>query len=375
MPTKFVTRAAERAGVSIETAEHRWKEAKSKIHKGKRRGSWYWGKVMNTFKRMMGLMENVTLQEWLLFESESPFASWPEQFHLYDRYVAVKVVDDELYVSYDVEALMGESTKIQLSGGTSRYAANPDEVSYTLGYDRDFTQQLGIRSDAKFANFKEWAVDAVQKFIAREGLAEMSEGIDPLNPLADLPDDIVLQKGYYLECYERSERNVRYKIKRLMDEEDKATDYSVSVIGGREEAVWTIRHANVAKFHRSIHLPIQQVNDLTDVKPWLWDTLSQEVGLKEARATSRKDTFVEPEWVPFSVEPISGQWPASRNVLWVALDDAFGNERDWNVKDKNKEHADKWKNNQPVTYVHHEDAKLDYKKLKAAGFKVTFLPD
>lgn len=70
MPTKFVTHAAERAGVSLETAEHRWADAKKAVKKGKRKGHWYWGKVMNTFKRMMGLMETVTLKEWMMLDEE-----------------------------------------------------------------------------------------------------------------------------------------------------------------------------------------------------------------------------------------------------------------------------------------------------------------
>ena len=70
MPGKFVTRAAERAGVSLETAEHKWAEAKKAVKKGKRRGSWYWGKVMNTFKRMMGLMETVSFKDFMLLEDE-----------------------------------------------------------------------------------------------------------------------------------------------------------------------------------------------------------------------------------------------------------------------------------------------------------------
>jgi hypothetical protein len=70
MPSKFVSNAAERAGVSLETAEEKWAEAKRAVKKGKRRGSWYWGKVMNTFKRMMGLMEPVSLKEWIEVEED-----------------------------------------------------------------------------------------------------------------------------------------------------------------------------------------------------------------------------------------------------------------------------------------------------------------
>mgnify|MGYP001003832076 CR=1 FL=1 len=70
MPTAYVQKMAEKHGVSVETAEHKWQEAKHSVKKGKRRGSWYWGKVMNTFKRMMGESTAVTFSEWLLFEAD-----------------------------------------------------------------------------------------------------------------------------------------------------------------------------------------------------------------------------------------------------------------------------------------------------------------
>lgn len=90
VPSKFVANAAEKTGVSLETAEHRWAEAKKAIKKGKRKGSWYWGKVMNTFKRMMGLSETVTLKDFLLLEEElmlaeagvslpKLIADWPQE--------------------------------------------------------------------------------------------------------------------------------------------------------------------------------------------------------------------------------------------------------------------------------------------------------
>lgn len=71
MPTKFVQNSAERAGVSVEKAEEVWHQAKAAVHKGKRRGSWYWGKVVNTFKKMMGLSEATTFSEYAeLLEEE-----------------------------------------------------------------------------------------------------------------------------------------------------------------------------------------------------------------------------------------------------------------------------------------------------------------
>ncbi len=71
MPSKFVQNTAERMGVSVEHAEKVWHDAKQAVKKGKRQGSWYWGKVVNTFKRMMGIKkESMTFRDYLLIESE-----------------------------------------------------------------------------------------------------------------------------------------------------------------------------------------------------------------------------------------------------------------------------------------------------------------
>lgn len=64
MPSKFVQNTAERMGVSVEHAEKVWHEARAAVKKGKRQGSWYWGKVVNTFKRMMGVKEQLTFKEF-----------------------------------------------------------------------------------------------------------------------------------------------------------------------------------------------------------------------------------------------------------------------------------------------------------------------
>jgi hypothetical protein len=82
MPTKFVQNSAEKAGISVEAAEEKWHEAKQSVHKGKRRGSWYWGKVVNTFKKMMGLSESITLKEFIMLdeaELTNPMKSMPKQ--------------------------------------------------------------------------------------------------------------------------------------------------------------------------------------------------------------------------------------------------------------------------------------------------------
>jgi hypothetical protein len=92
MPSKFVTRSAERAGVSVEKAEEVWSDAKHSVKKGKRRGHWYWGRVVNAFKKMMGLTESASFSEWaeILIEEEAsedweyiqvvPVGeTWPEQ--------------------------------------------------------------------------------------------------------------------------------------------------------------------------------------------------------------------------------------------------------------------------------------------------------
>lgn len=64
MPTKFVQNTAAKVGTSVEHAEKVWQDAKHAVKKGKRQGSWYWGKVVNTFKRMMGLSEGISFREF-----------------------------------------------------------------------------------------------------------------------------------------------------------------------------------------------------------------------------------------------------------------------------------------------------------------------
>lgn len=498
MPSKFVANSAERAGVSIETAEHRWKEAKEKVHKGKRKGSWYWGKVVNTFKRLMGLSEGLTFSEFLLLETDElgMFGHWPEKLHLYGPYVAERVADEPGFVNYEVTKLLSdEKTKINLVA--SRRPAGG--ASYTLGFDGNFAVGQGIILDddgeaAQLKLFKKWAVDAMSSQPERWELTEAQAG-------KSMPDVIMLEKGYYLQKSDAStEFRQVYSIHRMLDDDFVTSWGAVAHLGRTEDGIWLVRNEAIpgggptreaknvaredtfnAKLFKEFVLGALNKNDVLEEQlvtegkirtlPQLsralpetimlkdgyflekfptgktkvrynlsrlmsdddllgmlyiskrastlsalhadqfmlqlhkagggpvgtefhpvptFDTVDpvklikefmlahmhkKKMNLSEARATSLKDTRVEPEWVPFTIEPISGHWPVSRNTLWVALDAAFGNERDWNVKDKNKEHAEKWKNNQPVTYVHHQDAKLDYNKLKAAGFRITFLPD
>lgn len=70
MPSKFVQNTAHRMGVSIEHAEKVWHDAKGAVKKGKRQGSWYWGKVVNTFKRMMGINEAMTFKDFQDLQTE-----------------------------------------------------------------------------------------------------------------------------------------------------------------------------------------------------------------------------------------------------------------------------------------------------------------
>jgi hypothetical protein len=261
---------------------------------------------------------------------------------------------------------MGDNTKIQLSAGCSKLAADPNEVSYTLGYDRNFTQKLGIRQDNKFAHFKKWAIDAVQKFIEREGLAEGLHKAPFKRVVMHLPDELYIGKGLYLELYpvHRVEHYTWY-IHRLMDD----APVGKLFLFRRGTQLWMAVHRMDDTMVKVI--PVDSFSE-DAIKKFI--LAHPPINLNEGRYNSAKDRRVEPEWVPFTVEPISGEWPASRGNLWRALDDAFG-EHSWELKDKTAEHSRKWTNNLPVTYVHHADATMDYKKLKAAGFRITFLPD
>jgi hypothetical protein len=194
VPSKFVANAAEKTGVSLETAEHRWAEAKKAIKKGKRRGSWYWGKVMNTFKRMMGLSEAVTLKEWLLLEDDLneevislPQATkdWPEEAVLSPTgYTLSKFPFKGRKMMYGVGDLMDEQKdkvgyvtiskrggnflwQLHLNGVTSQ----PDWAKRTVIIS---PHPPGIESD--FQQFKQFVLRALRDTAAiQEGAASALE--------------------------------------------------------------------------------------------------------------------------------------------------------------------------------------------------------
>jgi hypothetical protein len=58
MPTAYIKKAAQQTGKSVEQVEKYWEEAKKAIKKG---SPGYWGQVVNTFKKMVGLKEDIEM--------------------------------------------------------------------------------------------------------------------------------------------------------------------------------------------------------------------------------------------------------------------------------------------------------------------------
>lgn len=127
MPTKFVINTAHKTGTSVEHAEKVWHDAKHAVKKGKRRGSWYWGKVINTFKRMMGVAEQVTFSEFadiLLEEGAEPvtarevmatLANWSGKIYVGQSYYLTKVetpgsASSEYVVKFALRRYMDDKT-------------------------------------------------------------------------------------------------------------------------------------------------------------------------------------------------------------------------------------------------------------------------
>lgn len=254
MPTKFVTRSAEKAGVSIETAEHRWHEAKKAVKKGKRRGSWYWGKVVQTFKRMMGLSEGITFGEFLLLEMEEmAFSHWPEVIRLYGPYIAVRDQHYDHYIKYEVEELMGDRINVQLAASVIRGHNDAYEggASYTLGKDGHFTQGLGIKVPADeaydVAEFKKWAIEAMQTGAKKLGLTESDQG----QYKNDTSERSMIHKIVDLLCQDgqmkggQSEANL-----------EKAYDFLESDWGGK---LWDKHYELFVSMHPSFEGPMNRV--------------------------------------------------------------------------------------------------------------------
>jgi hypothetical protein len=61
MPTPYVTKLASKHGMSVDDAEKKWSDAKSKVSKDKYPDeSGYYSVVMTVFKKMMGEQEDLT---------------------------------------------------------------------------------------------------------------------------------------------------------------------------------------------------------------------------------------------------------------------------------------------------------------------------
>lgn len=175
MPTKFVQNVAHKTGTSVEHAEKVWNDAKHAVKKGKRKGSWYWGKVVNTFKRMMGLSEGMTFSEYLLIEEAHEM---PRNIKLAGPYVAVKDEDSERRTSYQIKKIMSDD-EVQLrisvwygksddnTGGmwTFRPTEMLDDILRAeINYDKDNMSPVGVRNAKALGD---WARRHMQYLIDR----------------------------------------------------------------------------------------------------------------------------------------------------------------------------------------------------------------
>jgi hypothetical protein len=110
--------------------------------------------------------------------------------------------------------------------------------------------------------------------------------------------------------------------------------------------------------------PIINPFDVEQFKDWVSDKLNAGM-IKEA-----KDI-----WHEITIESPTG-WPPQFADLWTVLDDAFAGENNWqNVITTGNDYRHRFKEGLPLIIKYRDSAKLDYKKLRAAGYHINFLPD
>jgi hypothetical protein len=78
-------------------------------------------------------------------------------------------------------------------------------------------------------------------------------------------------------------------------------------------------------------------------------------------------------WPEVTIEAPTG-WGVQFADLWHLLDEVFGSERNWLIPD-DSQFRSRWKSGEPITFKYRPDIKIDYKKLRDAGFSIIFLPD
>lgn len=270
-------------------------------------------------------------------------------------------------LTYDIGRIMGDDNIGRFYvfyGPTSRRwvitnysATNSNQVVASKEMSSDTT----IRPD-DFKEAKKWVTDQLNHVKVLGESTKMPETKKSFIKLINhLPKEMYIGKGVTAELDEAKPNKVIYLLKQLMIDEPIGELY----LFRRGSELWIATHH---MDQRMIGVDKVTEYNLDNIRSFVLDNLPP---LTES---VRSDELESKGWEEFTVEPISGRWPVSRMHLWDALDAAFGN-RNWNFKDANDVHRQKWAYNRPITYIHSPDAKLDYKKLKDAGFQITFLPD
>jgi hypothetical protein len=362
MPSKFVIRSAERTGTSVEHAESKWAEAKKMVKKGKRRGHWYWGKVVNAFKRLMGLMEEVTFKDFLLLEGED------EDFEL------------DLIVTVLRKEGFEEATA---QGGAEGFAKNGwyYNVSFSKGFwHLIITTQIltPVRHTFSFSDATK-VIAKIKKWDNENDAKAVAEGKDKKATL-NIPRAMSNNFGF------------RDNWLPLRFEVDPAQSSRWGGLKGGNPTIVEVEEAMEDIFpEHSTHVvlrvppkgtmtvmfdPDQGSPDMKIMKRWGFRPVFME-GITKAYPV---------EYVPLVLKPMEGNtWSPSGETPGI-LD--FINAFDLVVKNPSSSQSwfhqydvdghdieDQLRNNGPIEVMIHADADLDMREIKNRGLEIDFMSD
>jgi hypothetical protein len=364
MPSKFVIRSAERTGTSIEHAEAKWAEAKKMVKKGKRRGHWYWGKVVNAFKRLMGLMEEVTFKDFLLLEGED------EDFEL-------ELIANVLHKDGFEEASSPGGAEGFIKNGWY-YIASFSKGMWHLVIT---TEILGPQryvysfSDAAkvIAKIKKWDDENDAKASVDE--AEKAPLVIPRSTSNNFGfKDNWLPLRFEVDPAQASRWG---RLKGFNPTKDEVQQVMAEVFDGQPLSAYTVLQVRpkgtmTVMFNSDTTQP-----DLKILKMWGFLPV-----FMEGNATPK----VKMSFVPLVLKPMEGKtWSTSGEAPGV-LD--FLNAFDHIVKDPlgstswfhqydvdGHEIEDQLRNNGPIEVMIHPDANLDMKEMKDHGLEIDFFSD
>lgn len=391
MPTKFVQNVAKRTGTSVEHAEKVWHDAKQAVKKGKRQGSWYWGKVVNTFKRMMGIKEHISFSEFKEILESDQGQNKNDQA---ERAMIHKIVE-----LAHAAGLMKGGVKTEANLEKAYDFLESDWGGRLWDKHYELFSQLSPSFEGPFdkRRYGDFKREAVAWFKAWQNGRKLPADVEPLPKLHESqgfryrfgmdgwPDKIKLKGPYVLvKSPDSSEHHVVWNVQELFGGDKVSTAYASVTYGRDYHMIWTVRPGantliSLSEREDFENVPEDEVPQYIEkFKDWVRNVFDdmRSRGLLEALHPETIDSFNRIVLYPVESWPHPGWKGSDIGSVFTAFDLIFGN-NDWyhRYNIDTKELETQIINGRKIEIYYNKKVKPKLDVMKKLGIKIDHLSD